>query len=65
MVMTQEEVRRVPGRMQGTHLLMAKLLHGCGLRLGECIRLGVKDIDFEGERVVTRFGKGGKDRVTP
>ena len=64
-VMTQGEVRRVLGGMQGTHLLMAKLLYGCGLRLMECIRLRVKDIDFEGERLYVRFGKGGKDRVTP
>lgn len=46
------------------HLLMAKLLYGCGLRLMECIRLRVKDLDFEGRMIYIRAGKGDKDRVT-
>lgn len=45
-VLTREEVRRVLDAMSGTHQLMAKLLYGCGLRLMECVRLRVKDIDF-------------------
>lgn len=43
---------------------MASLLYGCGLRLMECVRLRVKDIDFGYKQIVVRDGKGGKDRVT-
>jgi site-specific recombinase XerD len=50
--------------MQGTHQLMAKLIYGCGLRVMECIRLRVKDIDFAMNQIVVRDGKGKKDRVT-
>jgi len=46
-VMAQSEVANVLGHMQGLHLLMAKLLYGSGLRLMECIRLRVRDLDFE------------------
>jgi site-specific recombinase XerD len=46
-VMTMAEVQRVFGQMLGTHLLMAKMLYGCGLRLMECVRLRVQDIDWE------------------
>ena len=46
-VLTKSEVQRVFAQMQGNHLLMAKLLYGAGLRLMECIRLRVKDLDFE------------------
>jgi integron integrase len=62
-VLTQPEVLQVLNSMSGTHLLMAKLLYGCGLRLMECIRLRVQDIDFEQGRVFVRGGKGGKDRT--
>ncbi len=64
MVMTKGEVQRVLGYMQGTHLLMAKLLYGCGLRLMECVRLRVQDIDFERSLVYVRAAKGNKDRTT-
>ena len=50
--------------MQGLHQLMAKLLYGSGLRLMECMRLRVKDIDFEQSQIIVREGKGEKDRVT-
>jgi len=50
--------------MQGVHQLMAKLLYGCGLRLMECMRLRVKDIDFEQSQIIVREGKGEKDRAT-
>ena len=50
--------------MQGQHQLMARLLYGCGLRLMECLRLRLKDIDFEQSQVVVREGKGEKDRLT-
>jgi len=48
-VMSKIEVNRVLAAMSGTYGLMAKLLYGCGLRLIECVRLRVKDIDFERE----------------
>jgi integron integrase len=63
-VLTRDEVRRVLGAMCGTHLLAAKLLYGSGLRLMECLRLRVKDIDFAQRQVTVRDGKGQKDRVT-
>lgn len=63
-VMTREEVQRVLREMRGTHLLMAKLLYGGGLRLMECVRLRVQDLDFERGLVYLRAAKGGKDRTT-
>jgi integron integrase len=63
-VLTREEVRRVLGRMEGQNLLMAQLLYGGGLRLMECARLRVKDVDFEQCVITVRDGKGAKDRVT-
>ena len=62
-VLTQEEVSRLLGKMKKKHALMAKLLYGCGLRLLECIRLRVKDVDFGQGKVYIRNAKGGKDRV--
>jgi integrase len=50
-VLTQEEVRRVFAQMRGIHLMMARLLYGSGMRLMECIRLRVKDLDFEHRRI--------------
>ena len=63
-VLTKEEVHRVLGHLSGDHLLMAKLLYGSGLRLMECLRLRVKDIDFAQRQILVRDGKGEKDRVT-
>ena len=63
-VMTREEVRRLLEHMKGTPQLMAWLTYGAGLRLLECIRLRVKDIDFERRQIMVRDGKGQKDRVT-
>ena len=63
-VLTREEVRTVLGRLDGVPRLMALLLYGAGLRLLECCRLRVKDVDFGTNQVVIRDGKGGKDRVT-
>jgi len=62
-VMTKTEVRQVLNQMKGTHLLMAKVMHGGGLRLLECLRLRVMDLDFAKSQVYVR-GKGGKDRFT-
>ena len=63
-VMTKSEIKRMFSQMQGVHLLMAKLMYGSGLRLMECIRLRVKDLDFERNLAYVRAAKGGKDRVT-
>ena len=62
--LTKEEVRRVIGYLLGTHQLMAKLLYGSGLRLMECVRLRVKDIDFAQRQIIVRDAKRMKDRVT-
>jgi integron integrase len=63
-VLTREEVRRVLDGMAGVYGLMARLLYGTGMRLMECVRLRVKDVDFERLEIIVRDGKGGKDRVT-
>ena len=54
----------VLGHMSGMHGLMARLLYGTGMRLMECLRLRVKDVDFPRGHIVVREGKGAKDRVT-
>jgi integron integrase len=63
-VLSQDEVRAVLAEMTGPRWLMASLLYGSGLRLMECLRLRVKDIDIAQREIVVREGKGGKDRVT-
>ncbi|MGV8058287.1 MAG: integron integrase [Smithellaceae bacterium] len=63
-VMTQAEVQRLIAAMEGKPALMAKLLYGSGLRLMECIRLRIQDIDFGQNLIFVRGGKGGKDRTT-
>jgi len=63
-VMTREEVRALMDRLDGQPWLMACLMYGAGLRLNECIGLRVQDIDFGGNQVMVRSGKGSKDRVT-
>lgn len=63
-VMTKTEVNRVLAAMSGTYGLMTKLIYGSGLRLMECVRLRVKDIDFDRSQVIIRDGKGMKDRMT-
>ncbi len=62
-VLTRDEVRSVLGRLDGTLRLMATLLYGAGLRLLECARLRVKDVDFASNQMLVRGGKGDKDRV--
>ena len=62
-VLTKSEVPQVFMRMSGDHLLMAKMLYGCGLRLMECVRLRIQDLDFGQGLLYIRDGKGGKDRV--
>ena len=63
-VMSLEETSKIFKALEGTHRLMAMLLYGCGLRLMECVRLRVKDVDFSMNQIVVRNGKGAKDRVT-
>jgi integron integrase len=62
-VFTREEVRAVLARMEGTPRIVAGLLYGSGLRLLECLRLRVKDVDFGANEIVVRDGKGAKDRA--
>ncbi len=63
-VLAREEVRALLAQMHGMPRLMALLLYGAGLRLLECARLRVKDIDFARDEILVRDGKGAKDRVT-
>jgi len=63
-VLSQSEVEGLLGQMEGMTALMAALLYGGGLRLRECLRLRVKDIDFVYRQITVREGKGNKDRVT-
>jgi integron integrase len=63
-VLSQTEVKRLLAHLPQPYLLMAQLLYGCGLRLMECVRLRVKDIDFEQHQIIVRSGKGHKDRDT-
>lgn len=63
-VFTKEEARAVLSRLTGSARLMAHLLYGSGLRLMECMRLRIKDIDLGYLQITVRDGKGGRDRVT-
>ncbi len=63
-VLTQDEVAKVLRQLSGVPWIMGTLLYGAGLRLLECLRLRVKDLDFAYNQIVVRNGKGQKDRVT-
>ena len=63
-VLSREEAHALLGDMTGVSWLMASLLYGSGLRLMECLRLRVQDIDFARHEILIRHGKGGKDRHT-
>lgn len=63
-VLTKQEVKAVIGFLEGGKWLMGILMYGAGLRLMECLRLRVKDIDFSTNQILIRDGKGNKDRVT-
>jgi len=63
-VMTKKETVKVINALSGVHQLMAKLLYGSGLRLMECARLPVKDMDLNRHQIFVREAKGNKDRVT-
>jgi integron integrase len=63
-VLTEAEVRRLLGNLEGSARLMTGLLYGAGLRQVECLTLRVKDVDFAYRQIVVRDGKGGRDRAT-
>jgi integron integrase len=63
-VFTRVEAHKVLAQLHGDHRLMADLLYGAGLRLMECVRLRVKDVDFGYNQITVRDGKGLRDRVT-
>jgi integron integrase len=63
-VLTREEVWAVLGAMDSVHGLMARLMYGTGLRIGECVGLRIKDVELSRREIVVRHGKGGKDRIT-
>ncbi len=64
-VLSRDEARRLLDQLDGTFGLMARLMYGTGMRLMECVRLRVGDLDFDRGLIVVRDGKGGKDRVVP
>ncbi len=63
-VLSREETQAILGRLAGVHWLIGNLLYGAGLRIMECLRLRVKDVDFSRRQILVRDGKGFKDRVT-
>lgn len=63
-VLSMVEVRQALARMDGRPWLLASLLYGTGMRLRECLRLRIKDVDFARNEITIRDGKGGKDRRT-
>lgn len=63
-VLTRAEVTTLLEHMEGVHWIMANLLYGAGLRVFECVKLRVKDIDFGYKQIMVRSGKGDKDRIT-
>lgn len=63
-VLTKQEVKAVLKFLEGDKWLMVMLLYGAGLRLMECLRLRVKDVDFSTNQILVREGKGNKDRLT-
>jgi len=63
-VLAKSEIGQLFAKLSGLYLLMAKVIYGCGLRVGECLQLRIKDIGFERNVVAVRSGKGDKDRET-
>jgi len=63
-VLTRAEVERLLAQLTGTRWLIASLLYGAGLRVMECLRLRVKDVELSYRQILVRDGKGEKDRVT-
>lgn len=63
-VLTRVEVQAVLARLEGVHRLAAELMYGAGLRVLECVRLRIKDVEFARSEIMVRDGKGQRDRVT-
>ena len=63
-VLSKKEIQRLLPCVEGMYNVMAKLLYGSGLRVSECVRLRVKDVDFDQRHLAVRDGKGHKDRIT-
>jgi integron integrase len=63
-VLSREEVAAVIARLEGIPQLVVLLLYGTGMRILECLRLRVQDIDFDLGHITIRRPKGGRDRVT-
>ena len=63
-VLSKGEVRRVLNRLSGVQRIIVQLLYGAGLRISECLKLRIKDLDFERNEITVRMGKGLKDRIT-
>lgn len=63
-VLSVKEARSIISNLTGPYKLMVQIMYGSGLRLMECLRLRIKDIDFENHRILVYDGKGGDDRVT-
>ncbi len=63
-VLSRAEAQRLLAHLHGTRWIMASLLYGAGLRLRECLKLRVKDVDFDYRQILVRDAKGAKDRVT-
>lgn len=62
-VLSRDEVKKLLSFLDGLYLFMAQLMYGCGLRLMECLRLRIKDVDLENDLLMVRSGKGEKDRA--
>jgi len=63
-VLTRDEVKALLAQLSGVKWLMASLMYGAGLRLMECLRLRLQDIDFTRHEILVCDGKGAKDRIT-
>jgi integron integrase len=64
-VLSKDEVKKILGRLNGVYYIIGRLLYGSGLRLMECMRLRIKDVDFDLRTVTARDTKSNRDRVTP
>jgi integron integrase len=62
-VLSRDEIKKLLSFLDEPYLLMAQLMYGCGLRLMECLRLRIKDVDFQNDLLMVRSGKGEKDRA--
>jgi len=63
-VLTMSETQRILEQLEGIHRLIVELMYGSGLRVSECLRLRIQDLDFSNSSLIVRNGKGNKDRVT-